>query len=399
MASSDASQVPDLIRAVSDIDQKLRAGELVPLRSLEVLTRYTKILNVPIGGDDSKKFAHWGVIPVEWEDPTSEKVVPVNDLNLEIARVLFLGGWAHELAAEREENGGDLDEAVRLYSQAGRYFKTAALFSRVIIQEEHDLACLDPDALEFRSESLRAVAQSVLVSKSEDEGDLESAAGLSLGLSWMNRRLSYLSTGDDIKRAHFAGLVHFDRAMACSRFARVKSKRAKKDSPRHATNAARLLERAIAAWEKDRKALTKTKDVDVTLLEEDLEVARDELSRLDATSEPYDPDAFAQISPLTPVPENSILFFPKALGGLAVVYEPTKKMKREHAPRRFKFDRISRDFLFAEQRSLEKTVEELKALLGKGLLSPAEFAELSRKFFTELHQIEVIIDALLRKKS
>ncbi|MHA1733736.1 MAG: hypothetical protein ACTSU5_17455 [Promethearchaeota archaeon] len=381
--------------SIRKIEDALRKGDDVSEGDLDPILEYTRYLNRPLGFGRIPNLLVEFKVPNKWVDLKGDLEVPIKDQNLEIARVLFLLGYAREREAEKYEVEGAVGDAVQALTHSARAYLTASIFSRVILQEERRLGSLDPESLEFRAENLRELAQSLLVSEAEGNGDWKMAARLSMGLSWINRRISFLARPKSAEAAHVEGLVYFDRANACKSMAEYYGKRGKKlERERLASSAAHFLQRAIEHWKGFLERSHDLAEDKIEMLRDDIEISRAELGRLGA-ERPFqiDEDLVGRITPHIPVPENRFLFFPKVLGGLVQVYD--SYLRRKEGIRRLskaKFPRKTLEELKQDKFSLERTIVELRKLVREGSISADEFSNLSRKYMEELYSVISVLN-------
>lgn len=399
-ANLEEAPFADLVEKIEKIEERVRTKAEVPEEDLKLVYAYTKRLNLPVGTEEKELPFDFALIPEQWEDFEGNPAILIHDLNLEIARVLYVMGSAYEHKAEAREDEKAFQEAIQYYMQAARAFKTAALFSRVNLQAARNLGALNPVILDVKAENLRALGQSCAVLEAEEEGDWEMAARLSLGLSTINRRISYMLSPRSIKAVHTRGLAYFDQAMACKKFVQVERSRRRKGDPElYSRLAGYFLHKAIRYWADYRDQLQQHKSPKpyiqegLELFADDVAVATEELESLTVDEDPeFDEEAFSVISPVIAVPENQFSFFPKALGGVTRLYETTVKKHRIRPPAQYKFTQLSVADLKREKFSLERTIVELRRLVNQGTISLDEFTEKTSQYMAELNDILAVLN-------
>lgn len=392
-------KISEVFPKIRDIDAKLRKNRTPEEEDLQNILEYTRHLNLPLEVEVSFKFTDLDVIPGEWKDIPSGEVIPIRDINVEIARVLFLLGLARERAAESLEEEKKIEEAVQSLSHSARAYLTASLFSRVTLQPYRELGSLDSHTLEIRAENMRALAQSLLEAKAEEEGNVEFSARLSMGLAWINQRILSLLEPRSVESAHTRGLIAYDQARAAKKLISKNAKQSKKSEETNPFEvaAAFLFNEALSLWKAFLEKTQGLSEEGRALLKENIDVVKDELASLSVTPpKQLDKGIFDQIPPEIPIPENQFLFFPKSLGGLAMIYDSyLKRKERAKSFAKYRFPRKTREELKQDQFSLERTIVELRKLVKEGSIDTEEFSELSRKYMEELYHV---ISALNRTR-
>jgi hypothetical protein len=392
------------IKKIEDAIEK--EDEHFNLDDLNLISEYTKILNMNYQRENHKEILKDLDITNNFLDPQTDKEIEVNDIMFECARVLWVMGRAYSQLSEKYEEDDEWENAIISMTECSKIYKTAAYFSAAVFNQNDLGSTLQSENLELNSEESRILAQSIAALREESNGNIYFASKLYAGLSVLSKRLFYLKQHKEKKKQQIRAQFHYDMGKACS------------------LKALASLESSITNINKEKvqklnqKALwyyIKAKDIwgemqeSLTLSEEEKDhiklnlsivydnIKENEIEQLDyeEIKKIQDPE------PIIIIPENLAPFVPKNIIYLTKFVPKDLNVKRFKSYQRKKLEEkipySKKEKLIDQKAGVVRTINELKLLKENDEIEIDKFAELMEKYSTKLEMIDSAIEKLAKK--
>ncbi len=383
-----------------------REDEHFNLDDLNLISEYTKILNINYRTENHKEILKNLDITTFYQDPLVKKEIEIRDIMFECARSLWILARAYSQLSEKYEEEDELENAIVAMTECSKTYKTAAYFSAAVVFQNDIGLTLTSDNLEMCSEESRILAQSIATLKEENDNNLYFSSKMYAGLSLLSKRLFYLKKHEEKKKQQIRAQFHYDMGKACALKARASLESSitsinKEKVRKLQQKALWYYIKAKDIWEEMLKTLT-VSSAEKENIDLNLSIVNENLKENDVEELDYeDIKKIQDPEPIIIIPENLAPFVPKSIIYLTKFVPKDLNIKRFKSYQKKKLEEkipySKKEKLLDKKSGILRTIHELKMLRENKEVDLEKFAEIMEKYSTKMKMIDSAIEKLAKR--